>query len=253
MNANDADTAANPAFGDAVLEQLMQLWVRPALAARGLDEGMLTQVSVVFTSAGPVVRVNEETQWLGSFRATRDVAAGEPVSASDINDLQALRPAEAGVGEGWAGFVTVGTERYIAFDFRRNRDQASSLLDRAEEFLASARHALDNGRLGATENAYAAVELAVKAGMYLFDDSPPRDHKRRRDQFRAYAELGNAPVEHSLALDELGNARPGARYGDGPLVLTAEQLAVHVAAVAGRIAAVRGESTHPLDDAAEAL
>jgi hypothetical protein len=45
-------------------------------------------------------------------------------------------------------------------------------------------------------------------------DEPPQDHTERRRWFRAWSELGNAPIDHSRALARLAKERRSARYGD---------------------------------------
>ncbi len=145
------------------------------------------------------VLLEDEVSLVASVRATRAIAAGEPETPQDFDDLQDLQPAEIDPDAGWVCFARIAGRSCVAFDFRRNREKARRKLERAEEFLAQARAAIEGGRMApGVDAAHAAAELAVTAEMLLIDD-PPRDHPARRRWFANWTKLGNAPTDQGLA------------------------------------------------------
>ncbi|MDQ3641405.1 MAG: HEPN domain-containing protein [Actinomycetota bacterium] len=212
-----------PFPGDALLEQIFDLWVEPELELRGrpLAREEIVKALVVMTP-GRAVRVllNDEAELMGTVRATRSVSAGESVTTADFDQVKDIRPVDIDPDSGWVCFVRLGEEIYISFDFRQNRQQAARRLDRGEEFAAAARAALEAGRTAvAVDAAFAAAELAVIAQMLVFGPDerskrrPPRPHDERSTWFKGWTTLGNAPSEQGVALADLARHRNAARYG----------------------------------------
>lgn len=222
--ADHGDSEA-PFPGDALLEQIFDLWVEPELHQRGIElprEQILKALVVMEPGSRPVrTLVNDEADLIGTVRATRALEAGDAVTTADFDEVRHVRPAEVDPDAGWVCFVRLGTEVYISFDLRRNRREAERLLDRGDEFAAAARDALEAGRRAvAVDNAFAAAELAVSAQMLVFGSDerpkkgrPPRPHDERIKWFKGWTKLGNAPTEQGIALADLARFRGAARYG----------------------------------------
>lgn len=145
----------------------MSLWIEPELVRRGMnvDGSALAKAVVVMTPGRPVeVRINDEADWVAHLPALRAIEKGEAVTTADVDlsQLEWLRPAGVDHDAGWTGFVRIGDEVLISFDFRRNRARARAMLPLAREFLGTARMAREQSLLRpAVENLYAAAELAV--------------------------------------------------------------------------------------------
>ncbi len=201
-----------------LLGQVYELWVGPELERRGLAIAptQLSKALVVMAPGRPVqVLLEDEVSLVASVRATRAIAEGEPVTPQDFDDLRDLQPAEIDPDAGWVCFARIAGRSYVAFDFRRNREKARRKLERAEEFLAQARAAIEAGRMApAVDAAHAAAELALTAQMLLIDDAPPRDHPARRRWFANWTKLGNAPTDQGFAFAYLSARRGAARYAD---------------------------------------
>lgn len=229
---SDADEAtpgdgSAPEFGGNVFNQILELWVRPELERRGLEPSRPPSQALVILGGEQRLKVllNDEFDWVAAVRATRPIAKGEAINRSDFSSLEALRPAVVDQDAGWIGYCTVGTELFVAFDFRRNRRRAHALLARGREFQGAAQWALSQAALGpAIDSAFAAAELAVTAQLLVFNHRAPRRHSARQAQWSGWTNLGNAPEGHARALAALGAARPAARYGEGPLPLSATQI-----------------------------
>ena len=113
------------------------------------------------------------------------------------------------------------------FDFRYNRTLCKAHVDRAKEFLATARFALDSGRLGALiDNLFSAAELAAKA--LLLDHPDPLLRRRPshgyiHSRFNVAAKAGSVEVDQRNVFNELDSLRSKARYLRGELDLGAER------------------------------
>jgi HEPN domain-containing protein len=233
-----------------LLAQIYELWVQPELDRRGLaiPPEQLTKALVVMTPGRPVtVLLDDEVELVAHVRATRAIAEGEPVTADDFDDLRALTPARIDPDAGWVCFARVAGNTYVAFDFRRNREKARRMLDRAEEFLAAARQAWEAGRKAvAVDSGYAAAELAVTAQMLLMQDSPVRDHQARRKWWSDWTKLGNAPTEQGRAFADLAARRGPARYADGSLRIRPAHLQHLLEVVEGTITHARSWVGEPV-------
>jgi hypothetical protein len=200
-----------------IIDQIFQLWIEPELVRRDLTldrDQVHTALVVLSPGTGPSVYLNDEASFVAEATASKPISAGDPVSTSDISEILGIRPVNIDLDAGWVGFVQVGGVRFVAFDFRRNRDRARRLIALGFDFLETARSALELGRLGpAIENAFAAAELGVTAQVLLINDAPTKDHPTKQRWFRSWTELGNAPQKHSKALATLASLRKAARYG----------------------------------------
>jgi enamine deaminase RidA (YjgF/YER057c/UK114 family) len=98
--------------------------------------------------------------------------------------------------------------------------------------MVLALHALDSNSPGpAIENAFAAMELAVKAEMYLIEDNPTRQHPQRLAWWTDWEQHGNSPAGSSAVLGLLYAQRGSARYGDRPIELSEPEIAAAIADV----------------------
>lgn len=227
--------AVPPDAGEVLVDQVFRLWVNPAIAERGLDltRADVVKALVVFPPHDrPAVLINDDVLLHAQVRVGRPVEAGEPITVDDIADVADLAPAEIDPNAGWIALARIGNELIVSFDFRRNRGTATTLLARAREFCAAALASLDTGYLGpAIENGFAAAELAVKAQMYLMDDSPTTVHHRRVAWWEQWVVLGNAAPNLGPLLDRLYSERGAARYGDTAITMSADDVRLALANV----------------------
>lgn len=220
--------ALPPEGAASLLDQMFRLWIEPLIEERqlGLTRADVTKALVILPPSDALkVQINDEVQLIAQVEVTRSIEAGEAVTLGDVQSVAGLQPVEVDPNAGWIAFAKIGNEVIIAFDFRRNRQTASLLVERAHEFVATARASLEKGHLGpAIENGFAAMELAVKAEMYLIDDSPTTVHRERVAFWTDWVKLGNAPTQSDSVLSRLYEERPGSRYGDRPITMTEEEV-----------------------------
>ncbi|UKD58600.1 hypothetical protein L3Q65_18355 [Amycolatopsis sp. FU40] len=119
------------------------------------------------------------------------------MTAENVEHVSGLRPAKITPDAGWIAFALIPEGGgAVAFNFRYNRDRAAELINRASEFMATAREALAAGRPGpAVETALAAGELAATAMTSLQNITHKRrnTHGARQAWLNRYTQLGNAP------------------------------------------------------------
>jgi HEPN domain-containing protein len=218
---------------------MFTLWIEPEISQRGLnlERGDVEQAAVILEPNAPVqVLLNEDAELIARFVAARDIGHGETVTTADITEVTGVRPANLDPNAGWIAFARIAGQITLAFDFRYNRETAKGLLDRAAEYLDLVEVALERRNLGpAVENAFAAAELAVLAETHLLPTPPPRSHETRRDWLASWVEQGNAPEHSDEILSKLWDERGAARYGEGRLNMSGEEVDEAVAIVRGLI------------------
>lgn len=251
MSTRQANPLEDPDFYEAVRTQLIELFLQPELDRRQTPRAEFRQFAAILSPGGGVrVLIDEEVTWVAQARANRPIADGELVTTADFDaaSITAIRPEAAGPDDGWAGLVDLPTQKMLVFNFHRNRGKARLHLERADEFYEVAVEALTGGRFGpATENLFAAAELAVMAGMLLIHDDPTRAHHKREEHFVVWAEHGNAPMSQANALKALRAARPQARYCDDAPALDGADLIELASEVRAIIDTTRARAIHPLD------
>jgi uncharacterized protein (UPF0332 family) len=228
MSEHSGSGSLPPEFGVTLLDEAFRIWIEPEIAKRGLKTTR-TEVSkalvVMSPAESPKVLINDEVQLIATFRAAGPIEKGQVVTLADVAGVESVHPANVDPNAGWLALVRIGDEMAISFDFRRNRRTAELLVEKASEFADAAAKSLENLHLGpAIENAFAALELSVKAEMYLLDDSPTQVHHKRIAWWAEWVRLGNAPSGSDAALEGLYRQRGASRYGDGVITMTQEEV-----------------------------
>lgn len=203
------------------IEHMFAIWIEPELKRRLVtpDDLRVRKALVVLKrDQAPVIMINAEFELVASVRATRDIAEGEDIYASDFDEVQSIKPVDVDEDAGWITFFAVPDGRlYLAFDFRYELGRSRGVLARADEFIASARDDLTSDRPGpAVDNALAAAELAVMVQMrtHVAPENPKNRHGSRYTWFEGWAQLGNAQRQHAKAIRSLEQLRGWARYAD---------------------------------------
>jgi exoribonuclease II len=111
----------------------------------------------------------------------------------------------------------------LSFDFRYNKKHVVDLLDRAREFLDTARECYAIRPAVACDLAFSAAELSVQAQMSLMRQRT-KSHPQRRDWLESWAEQQNAPAEHAATLHRLNESRAAGRYADAPFFIDQQEL-----------------------------
>lgn len=217
-------------FSERVINQIFELWMDAELERRGATfgrEGVSKAVVELPPGGSPVVKINDEVELSARAVASSAIAAGTPVSAENIRSLEEIWPTSIGEDSGWIAYYVVGDAAYAAFDFRYNKGRAARLLAVARSYLRTAEAAVSVETGPAVDTLYSAAELTVQAQM-LSQSQETKVHKTRGLWLEQNEDLGNTPNGFSDLLQRLRHERAAARYGDGFVTLTVDELRAFV-------------------------
>jgi hypothetical protein len=220
-------------IGQALFDDLLERFVRPEVTRR-LDSGRLSVGAPIYRfqvllhdDSQDEIRLNEEVGGIVDVEPAErvTVAEGDEVSSGQVAAITRYepRPDDAGVPH-----LTALSHRgrwSLVFDLGGGHTRRHDFLDRAAEFLATARDAAASGRTGAfLENAFDACELLAKAE--LLSSRPTMElvvasstHKAIARPYHAWAKLGNTEARFAQLLARLTELRGAARYPDRELVI----------------------------------
>jgi hypothetical protein len=154
-------------FGRNVVNSIFDTFVAPELERRNLNLGRddITKVVVELNPdrPHPHVQINDQAKIVAHVQATRQILAGEDVTEADFNDVLEVSPHNIGPNSGYVCFAVIKGKQYLKFDFRYNKQRVAGLLDRAREFLATARDCYEARPAVACDLAFSAAELSVQA------------------------------------------------------------------------------------------
>ncbi|AYF32285.1 hypothetical protein CSH63_33565 [Micromonospora tulbaghiae] len=223
---SESTSPPNDEFARNVVNSIFDVFVDPELSRRGLtlerDEITKVVVEIDPSRKHPRVWINDQAQVSVQVRASK-VEEGQPVTEADIQEVLAVLPPDVGPNSGYVCLATIGGKRYVTFDFRYNREQVAGLLRRAEEFLFVARGCSETTPAVACDVAYSAAELTVQANM-LLQQERTKNHSYRQEWLDQWVAHANAPSSHAETLRALHGARSAARYADGNLDISDEEL-----------------------------
>jgi hypothetical protein len=158
-------------MGQAILRQAFELWINPEVARRqqhGRISGpfALRAAQIVIKPDGsvPVVRLNDEVQGIIMATPTRAIEAGESVFESDIAEINEVRLTEQDGNAGHITLLRLKDKWIIAFDFRYNRRRIKTTLAIAEEFLVTAKAALEGSSTSSSDRYPLQRDRAVRQG-----------------------------------------------------------------------------------------
>jgi HEPN domain-containing protein len=180
------------------------------------------------------IRLNSEVRGWMRARAARDLKAGEEVATADFYEITSYRPPEDDEDAAHVTALRHAGGWSLAMSFSYNTARIAQHVEAADEFLATARHALAQGRLRAfAESAFAAVELYAKAELLALPDERllKGGHRTVAGNYSLWARLGNTDKAFARLLHDLGDLRREARYLQVPLTVTKEQARTMLATI----------------------
>ncbi|WP_240745428.1 hypothetical protein [Microbacterium sp. K35] len=239
-------TGSEDDLGASIITQMFDLWVDAELQRRGASRGDVFAALVELPPHGvPIVRINEEV--VLAARASKDsgITSGTPVTSENIDSLEDVWPTNIGPDSGWTLFYLLGDAAQVAFDFRYNKGQANRLLDLARDYLLTSRTMVSTAIGPAVDSLYSAAELTVQVQM-LSQAQRTRVHQARGEWLQANEDLGNTPQGFSAVLQRLRAERAAARYGDGTVTVTSDEMTVFMDTIDEVIEFARGQSERAL-------
>lgn len=227
MSGSEGDAVEQPVYGQALFDDMAERLVRPELERRRAegtwpDGEQVYRFQVLFPDGEPPqVRLNRDVGGTVLAKATRAIAVGEEVVIDDFSAVTSYTPREGDVG---IPHVTAFQHRYgwsVVFEFAGGHPDRFEFLQRAKEFLDTARHALGEERLGAFfDNALSACELLAKTELLSCRPTieivlNSRKHAAIATAYNLWANLENTDKRYARLLDRLHARRPAARYLQG--------------------------------------
>jgi hypothetical protein len=175
------------------------------------------------------VRINDEVkaQLRVKLDEPRKAVAGELVAYS-ADQVEGIRLTDEDDPDcGHATYIGIGGRWIGQYDAVYNKGLSRRNVDRGNEFLISAEHALASARLAPfVANCFCAAELFAKARLLLLAEFGFREkcnHRHVAQRLNYHFHLGNLPSDGRDAFNKLTNLRDPARYLDsGDLHLSNE-------------------------------
>lgn len=221
--------------GQGLFEDMLERFVRLEIERRhaigSWPEGEpVMSFQVVFPEDNqPVVRLNREIQGTARAVVARTVKAGEEIAHDDISGISGYRPPPE---EADIAHVTAFAHRggwSVAFSFVRGHPSRHTCLEMGQEFLATAKEALADGRLGPCfDTAFSAAELLAKAELLSCRPTVDlvlgsRKHDAVRSHYHLWARLGKTADRFPKLLSRLTELRGSARYLDDRIELSIDE------------------------------
>jgi uncharacterized protein (UPF0332 family) len=222
MSDNTPDVPDEIVGPERTLLQMFKLFVEPEVKRRQLTGSLPDPFTVVkaqvlfFEGRPPEVKLDKEIAFSVRAREPRAFHDDEPISLSEIE--QYIDAIELDIGDADAGHFTailLNDHWLMLFDFQRNKLKGANLVERSEQFCASAEDALARQHFGpAIENLFSACELAAKARLITSAamNSEVKTHGTIRSGINQWGKLGNVDRAFVEMFNKLSNNRDAARY-----------------------------------------
>lgn len=230
----DEDAERADSFGENIVEMMFTTWVDAELTRRGdglkrADVGKAV-IELPPFGATPIVRLNADAALEARAIVSAPIAKGEAVTPENVRSLEAFWPVGIHADSGWLAYIVVGASGYVAFDFRYNKQRNAELLSLADDYLETAQGYYELALRPAIDNLLSAAELTVQAQM-LVQSEQTTFHNIRDTWLRDNERLGNAPEGFFALLKQLRSERAAARYGDGVVSISADEMPELIARV----------------------
>jgi hypothetical protein len=206
---------------ERTLRQMFNLFFTPEIERRkaaGLlaEPFSLSKAQVMFLEGRPnEVRLNDEVKISLIVKLPRAVQKGDAIDGAEIEHIEGFELDSADRDAGHFTTVLMNGNWLLLFAFRRNKGKASILVKRAEEFCATAEHALSQNYFGPyVDNLFSACELLAKARLITAaaESSGIKGHGAIHSGINRWGKLGNVDGKFVATFNKLSNARASARY-----------------------------------------
>jgi uncharacterized protein (UPF0332 family) len=158
--------------------------------------------------------LNDEVRGVATIRATRAIEKGEHIRQADLADLQQFELEDDDLDCGHFTAMNTGGAWIATFNFLYGRPRALKLIERAAEFLESAKSAFDKGHAAvAVDNLFSACELASKAELLVRQlVAEKSNHRHLHRAVNWWGRLGNIDAAFVDLFNKLAALRPRYRY-----------------------------------------
>lgn len=192
----------------------------------------LRGAQIIFFADGkkPETRINSEIRAIASVKLGKGISKnkGDPILANEVEGLDKIKLTdEENPDCGHATPIRIGNTWVIAFDFRYNKGLAQEHINVAKQFYESAEFAFTHKNRSSLDNLSSAAELVAKTVLLLIPDQKfmkKTTHGGIQLRFNKFADLGNVEPKCREALNKLIGLRARARYLQGDVSISDEEI-----------------------------
>lgn len=221
-----------------LLKQFLDLFILPEIRRRQETGDLpkpfdLRGAQIIFFADGkkPEIRINSEIRAIASVKLKAGISKnkGDPIYANEIEGLNKIKLTDEEDPDcGHATIIRIGNAWIIAFDFRYNKGLAQKHIDTAKQFYESAEFSFNHKNWSpCLDNLFSAAELAAKAELLMIPDPKFRKkttHHGIKNRYNKFANLGNVEAKYCEALNKLTGLRARARYLQGDVPISEEEI-----------------------------
>ena len=227
-------------WSQTLFQQFLDLFILPEIGRRKEagkleDSFNLRGAQVIFFADGkkPEIRINSEIRAIASVKLKKGISKNknDPIRDTEIEGLDKIKLTEEEDPDcGHATLIKIENSWIIAFDFRYNKGLAQKHITTAKQFYDSAEFASNRKNWSSClDNLFSAAELASKAVLLLIPDPKFRKkatHSGIQQRYNKFADLGNVEPKYREAFNKLSGLRARARYLQGDIQLSEEEIHV---------------------------
>ena len=221
-------------FAGEVIKNSMELWFTPEIERRRKDgkikDNFVLYGAQVILNVGSKnqIRLNEEIKIGASVKVKRAIEKGEHLSLNDISEIEGLHLTDEDPDSGHLTMLLLGNKWILSFDFRYNQSIVKKHSIIAKQFLEASEFSLKNKNyFSFIDNLFSATELIAKGILLLIPDEnilTSKKHNYIHKKYNWWGNLGNTDKSYVELLNTLANLRSSARYLNGELSLSKEQM-----------------------------
>lgn len=222
-------------FANNVFNNMMDLFFNPEIAKRKeeklLSENfqMIAAQAIIFPDGRmPLIRFNEDVK--AEVKLKKEVNNDKNNFWPSQNEVNTIKLVEKDfMNCGHITIILLNDGYKLSFDFQYNKQTSLEHLKVAQEFLNTARFALDNKLFYSfIDNAFSTVELLAKTNL-LIEAHPKtnvKTHKSIQTAFNLRFKNSQTlfEIERRKALNRLSEKRTNARYLEGNVIFEHEEL-----------------------------
>jgi uncharacterized protein (UPF0332 family) len=211
-------------FADNVFKNFNELFFNPEIEKRRQRNEIqepfyLIAAQVVFFGNGkqPIVRINSEVRAEVKIKKNVDITKNDFWASRNEVDKIIFNDSE-NLDCGHATMILFKDGYRLSFDFIYNKNTCGKYLKTAEEFLKTAKFALENNYISAfIDNSFSSMELLAKCKLLLETNENMKgktNHKAIKSEFnkRFKNDLNIIEIDYKIVFNKLSQLRNDARY-----------------------------------------
>lgn len=213
---------------------MFEIFVQPELERRSQKQSLkhlypIRAFQIILDPPSPAkCLINDEVKVRLYGPIVKGLQAGDELNINSLADIEKIELTDDYPNAGHFTAIQLESSWVYSFNFRYNRRRIFVLKNRANEFLISARHALEYGHFSSfAENLFHSSELMIKAVLLSMPDKKMVCLKTHSGIQKKANLRKNGPFlqeEYVKTHNKLYGYRDKARYGDEEFILTKDEV-----------------------------